>query len=52
MGIVLIITFVVSIAILSINCYVKFSTKKQIISEDDCSKLQDIDCIIGLETGI
>lgn len=49
-----IIIILVSIAtiILAINFYVKVSTKKLIITDNDYSDLKDIDCIIVLGAGI
>jgi len=47
--IIIIITVVIGIAI---NLYVKLSTKKQIIKENEYEKLSDIDCIIILGAGI
>lgn len=38
--------------VLSINLYVKLSTKKQILTNNDYSSLQNIDCIIVLGAGI
>ena len=38
--------------VLAINFYVKLSTKKQIIENNDYSNLEDIDCIIILGAGI
>ena len=38
--------------VLVINLYVKLSTKKQIIKNEDYSKLNNIDCIIVLGAGI
>lgn len=48
-GIVLIIIIVI---VLVINCYVKVSTEKQIIGNNDYANLKDIDCIIVLGAGI
>lgn len=48
----LIIIIVVIVIMLGINLYVKSSTKKQIIVNDDYSSLKDIDCIIVLGAGI
>lgn len=48
----LIIIIVVIVIMLGINLYVKSSTKKQIIENDDYSSLKDIDCIIVLGAGI
>ena len=49
---IIIVIIIITIIVLSINFYVKFSTKKQIISEKDYSKLSEIDCIIILGAGI
>ena len=49
------VVLVVAIFILivfSINLYVKLSTKKQILTNNDYSSLQNIDCIIVLGAGI
>lgn len=47
-----IIAVILLIVFLSINFYVKVSTKKQIISNSDYKNLKDIDCIIILGAGI
>ena len=47
-----IIAVILLIVFLSINFYVKASTKKQIISNRDYTNLKDIDCIIILGAGI
>ncbi|MBP3708194.1 MAG: YdcF family protein [Clostridia bacterium] len=47
-----IILIIMILIILGINFYVKLSTKKQIIKKEDCSNLQDVDCIIVLGAGI
>ena len=49
---IIIVIIIITIMVLSINFYVKASTKKQIISESDYSKLSNIDCIIILGAGI
>ena len=49
---IIIVIIIITIIVLSINFYVKYSTKKQIISEKDYSKLSEIDCIIILGAGI
>lgn len=49
-GIIFII--ILAIIILGINLYVTISTSKQIIKENDYTKLSDIDCIIILGAGI
>lgn len=48
----LIILLVMILLPLGGNCYVKLSTKNQIIEKDDYSNLEDIDCIIVLGAGI
>ena len=49
----LLIVFIALIAIVFIiNHFVKSSTKKQILSENEASKLEDIDCILVLGAGI
>ena len=40
------------IIVLGINLYVKASTNKQILGENDYTKLSDIDCIIILGAGV
>lgn len=47
-----IILIIIILIILGINSYVKSSTKKQIIKNNDYSDLQDVDCIIVLGAGI
>lgn len=42
----------IALIVLAINLYVKQSTKKQIIENNDFSNLKDIDCIIVLGAGI
>ena len=49
---ILIILIVIILMVLSINFYVKSSTKKQIIENNDYSNLKDVDCIIVLGAGI
>ena len=49
---VIIVIIIVAIVILGINLYVKLSTSKQIIKENDYSELSDVDCIIILGAGI
>ena len=49
---IIILVVIVILIILGINSYVKISTQKQIINEDEYSKLYDIDCIIVLGAGI
>ena len=49
----IIITILIFIFIgLTINSYVVFSTKKQIISKKDLQKITDIDCIVVLGAGV
>lgn len=48
----LIIILVASVIVLSINFYVIFSTKKQILKDTDYSNLKDIDCILVLGAGV
>ena len=47
-----IILIIMILIVLTINLYVKQSTKKQIIENNDYSGLKDIDCIIILGAGI
>ena len=47
-----VILLVLVLVILGINGYIKSSTKNQIISVEESSKLEDIDCIIILGAGI
>ena len=49
---VLIIVIIIVVIGILINLYVKLSTKNQIIGENECEKLSDIDCIIILGAGI
>ena len=49
---ILAIIIILIIAILGINTYVKISTKKQIITDNEYSSIKDIDCIIILGAGI
>ena len=50
---ILLTIFIALIAIVFIiNHFVKSSTKKQILSENEASKLEDIDCILVLGAGI
>lgn len=50
--VVIIIMIVIGLIALGINFYVKASTKKQIIEDEEYSRLKDIDCIIVLGAGI
>jgi len=47
-----IIVIIIVLIIFAINLYVKESTKKQIISNGDYTKLENIDCIIVLGAGV
>lgn len=49
---VVIVLIIMILIVLAINFYVKLSTKKQIIENNDYSSLDDIDCIIILGAGI
>lgn len=49
---VVIVLIIMILFVLAINFYVKLSTKKQIIENNDYSNLEDIDCIIILGAGI
>ena len=49
---IIIILIIMILILLAINLYVKQSTKKQIIENNDYSGLKDIDCIIILGAGI
>ena len=49
---VVIVLIIIIVTILSINFYVKASTQKQIIENNNYSDLNDIDCIIVLGAGI
>ena len=49
---ILAIIIILIIAILGINTYVKISTKKQLITDNEYSSIKDIDCIIILGAGI
>ena len=48
----IVVLVVIAIIALGINLFVKLSTKKQIIKEDQYSNLSDVDCIIILGAGI
>ena len=50
--IVIVVLAVIVIIALGINLFVRLSTKKQIIKEDQYSNLSDVDCIIILGAGI
>lgn len=49
---VVIVLIIMILIVFAINFYVKLSTKKQIIENNDYSNLEDIDCIIILGAGI
>lgn len=49
---VILVVAIFILIVLSINLYVKLSTKKQILTNNDYSSLQNIDCIIVLGAGI
>ena len=48
----IIVIAVIVLIVLGINLYVRLSTKKQIIKENEYANLSDIDCIIILGAGI
>ena len=48
----IIIIAILMIIVLGINLYVRASTNKQILGENDYTKLSDIDCIIILGAGV
>lgn len=48
----IIIIIIIAIIVLGINLYVRISTNKQIIKENDYTELSDVDCIIILGAGI
>ena len=50
--IIIVVIAVIAIIALGINLFVKLSTKKQIIKENEYSNLSDVDCIIILGAGI
>lgn len=49
---IIIITILAILIILAVNLYIKISTKKQIIKENNYSNIKDIDCIIVLGAGV
>lgn len=49
---IIIFLIIVGIFILGINFYVKISTKKQIIADEQCKELENVDCIVVLGAGI
>lgn len=52
MIILLVIVVSVAVIVLGINFFVKFTTRKQILTENEAGKLKDIDCILVLGAGI
>lgn len=48
----IIVIIIIAIIVLGINLYVRISTNKQIIKENDYTELSDVDCIIILGAGI
>ena len=48
----IIVIIIIAIIVFGINLYVKISTNKQIIKENDYTELSDVDCIIILGAGI
>lgn len=48
----IIVIIIIALIVLGINLYVKISTNKQIIKENDYTELSDVDCIIILGAGI
>ena len=50
--IIIVVIAVIAIIALGINLFVRLSTKKQIIKENEYSNLSDVDCIIILGAGI
>lgn len=48
----IIIIIIIAIIVFGINLYVRISTNKQIIKENDYTELSDVDCIIILGAGI
>ena len=49
---IVIILIIAAVLVFGINAYVKLSTKKQIIEDNNYSNLEDVDCIIVLGAGI
>lgn len=49
---VIIFLAIIGLAVLGINLYVKMSTKKQIVVENDYSKFEEIECILVLGAGV
>lgn len=50
--IMVVILMILIVAILGINFFVKSSTKKQILAENEAMNLEDVDCILVLGAGI
>ena len=48
----IIVIIIIALIVLGINLYVRLSTNKQIIKENDYTELSDVDCIIILGAGI
>ena len=48
----IIVLVIIAVIVLQINLYVRLSTKKQIIKENEHSNLSDVDCIIILGAAI
>lgn len=48
----IIVIIIIALIVLGINLYVRISTNKQIIKENDYTELSDVDCIIILRAGI
>ena len=48
----IIVIIIIALIVLGINLYVRISTNKQIIKENDYTELSDVDCIIILGAGI
>lgn len=49
---ILVIIAIMIIGVVSINIYVKKSTRKQIKNEDECEEITDVDCIIVLGAAV
>jgi vancomycin permeability regulator SanA len=52
MTVIAIIIILIAIIGLSVNLIVKIATKKQLITEGEASKLEDVDCILILGAGV
>lgn len=50
--IIIILVIIIILIVLSINLYVRLSTKNQIIENNDYANLKDMDCIVVLGAGI